>query len=526
MLRIEVAGELRVTSNDAEVELPSSRKTRALLAYLALNPRPQRRDWLSELLWELPDDPRGALRWSLSRLRSALKHEASMPIDADRERVWLIADRFTTDLSHFGHLADLGSSAAEQDIIRALTELRQPILAGLDLPQQQTFQAWLTAERDAANVLRSRLLSNLAIVLHDRPSQALPWLREWADLEPCEPQAAAALAFALRRLGRTAEAEASTRRYRSEAIRAGIQPSDLAAVNQAPSSSASTRDMESRFADRQRVQFCRTGDGVRIAFASVGRGPPLLKAANWLNHLELDWDAPTWAPLFRELSREHCFTRYDGRGNGLSDWKVPDLSFDAMVGDLEAVVEASALERFPLLGISQGCAVAIEFAARHPEKVSHLVLWGGYAAGWRIGASPDLVAEREAIITLVRQGWGREDPTYRRIFSSTFIPSATNDEMDWFDDFQRRTTSAENAAHFLEVFSSLDVRHRLKDIQAPTLVMHAKGDRRIPVASSGEIAAGIAGAEFVAVESDNHILLGREPASADFIQHVRQFLAH
>jgi pimeloyl-ACP methyl ester carboxylesterase len=276
---------------------------------------------------------------------------------------------------------------------------------------------------------------------------------------------------------------------------------------------------------RQTIQFCQASDGVRLAYACVGNGPPLVKAANWLNHLELDWDAPIWAPLFQELARDHMFVRYDERGNGMSQCKVADISFDAFVRDLETVVDAAGIERFPLLGISQGCAVAIEYAVRHPERVSHLILWGGYAAGWRINATPDVIEEREAIITLVRQGWGRTDAAYRQVVTATFMPSATAEELDWFNIIQRQTVGALNAARYLEVFADIDVRGILKDVQTPTLVMHARGDQRIPLSVGGKLAAEIPGAEFVTLDSDNHLLLGREPASLAFVAHVRQFLS-
>lgn len=515
-------GALAVSRSGRAIVLPASRKTRALLAYLALNPRPQRRDWLCELLWEVPDDPRGALRWSLSRLRSTVAGDGSDVIAADRERVWMEADAIATDLTAIRSLVDKLDTADIAAMQEAASRLRQPLLAGLDLPRQPAFQAWLTAERDEVGALRTRLLRALAGRLADQPGEALPWLREWVEVEPCEPAPALALDAALKRLGRFDEAAAAERRYRSEAQAAGLAPIPFGSP--APAHDPLAGRSAPRLLDRQKVGFCTAADGARIAYASVGSGPPLVKAANWLNHLELDWDAPIWAPLFRELARDHCFTRYDERGNGLSDWTVKTLSFDSFVSDLEAVVAATGVQRFPLLGISQGCAVAIEYAARHPEKVSHLILWGGYATGWRVNATPELCAEREAIITLVRQGWGREDPAYRHIFSSTFMPDATAEEMKWFDDFQRRTTSAGNAARFLEVFADIDVRHRLAEVRAPTLVMHAKGDRRIPLASGGELAAHIPGAEFIALDSDNHILLGREPASAEFVAQVRQFI--
>jgi pimeloyl-ACP methyl ester carboxylesterase len=275
----------------------------------------------------------------------------------------------------------------------------------------------------------------------------------------------------------------------------------------------------------QRLGFARAADGVRIAWATVGEGPPLLKAANWLNHLERDWDSPVWAPLFHDLARDHRFIRYDERGNGMSDWQVDDLGFEALVADLETVVDAAGLSRFPLLGLSQGVAVAIAYAARHPERVSQLILWGGYAAGWRVVGSPAEQAERAAQITLVRSGWGRDDPSYRQIFSRAFMPSATADELARFDEFQRLTTSARNAARFLETFADIDVRHLLGQVQCPTLVLHARGDRRVPLEQGARIAAGIRNARFLTLDTNNHLLLGTEPAALDFVAAVRGFLA-
>jgi pimeloyl-ACP methyl ester carboxylesterase len=267
-------------------------------------------------------------------------------------------------------------------------------------------------------------------------------------------------------------------------------------------------------------------DDISLAWATVGspENPPLVKAANWLSHLELDWEAPIWSPLFRELARTFHFIRYDERGCGLSDWDVAEISFESFVSDLELVVDAAGLDRFPLLGISQGAAVSIEYAVRHPDRVSHLILFGGYAAGWRHVATPDEVREREAVMVLTETGWGRTNPSYRHLFSQTFMPSATAEELQWFDEFQRLTTSPENAVRFLDAFATIDVRDRLKDVRAPTLVIHSRDDMRIPMSSGREIAARIPDAEFVGLESRNHLLIGREPASAEFLNTVRRFL--
>ena len=181
----------------------------------------------------------------------------------------------------------------------------------------------------------------------------------------------------------------------------------------------------------QQIHFCQAKDGVQLAYARIGQGLPLVKTGHWMTHIEFDFEGPIWRQLYRELSRDHCFIRYDARGNGLSDREVPDVSFDDFVGDLEAVVDAAGIERFALLGISQGCAVSIAYAVLHPERVSHLVLLGGYAVGWKKRARTE--AEREAgdaMLTLMRLGWGQENPAFRQMFTSQFIPGGTKDQAE------------------------------------------------------------------------------------------------
>lgn len=530
-MRIDVLGGLTVRDDSATLPLPASRKTRALLAYLALTRQPQRREHLCELLWEVPDDPRGALRWSLSKLRGIMNAPGRTLIDADRDQVWIDADAVAIDLLEYQRLLDRPGSEEPgiEDLGSAAAALRQPLLAGLDLPNQQGFQAWLTAVRDEAEWTHRRLLMRLALDGGLSPDETLPWCREWFRCDPLNARAASALMRTLVRMGRSGEADAIAERYRGSAREAGLAENEIRSIDTAAAPDehvdAQSRQTDTRLLQRQAIRFCTTPDGVRIAYATIGQGPPLVKAANWLNHVELDWYSPIWAPLFRELARDYCFIRYDERGNGVSDWHVPDLSFEAFVRDLEAVMDATTSGPVPLLGLSQGCAVAIEYATRHPGRVSHLILWGGYAEGWRVNASPEERAEREAIFTLVRQGWGRPDPAYRNLFSRTFTPSATSEELDWFNDFQRETISPDNAVRFLEIFADIDVRHRLAQITAPTLVMHARGDQRIPLAYGRAVAAGIPGAEFVVLDSDDHLLLGREPASDAFIAHIRRFLA-
>jgi len=523
-LRIDTLGELAVFRDGERLALPASKRARALLAYLALTARPHRRDRLCEVFWEIPDDPRGALRWALSKLRSVVNDEGADRLVADRERVALDTAAIDVDVQRL--LSELNDPALSVEQLQAIAEqLQEPLLEGIDLPDQSLFQQWLTAERKAAMRLRAKALGRLARHADLPPHEAIAWTRAWLDVEPFDTVAATQLMTQLEQLGDILELERTsrelTKRFRNAAIR--WSPTTRVDAPQPAEGDGDTAQVRQLLA-RQKVQFCTASDGVRIAYASVGQGVPIVKAANWLSHLELDWDAPIWSPLFRELARYHYFVRYDERGNGLSDWDVGELSQEAFVADLETVVEATGLERFALLGISQGAAVSIEYAVRHPQRVSHLILFGAYAAGWRIGATPATIKEREAVMTLTSSGWGQDNPAYRQIFSSTFMPSATGEELGWFNEFQRRTASPANAVRFLSAFGDIDVRDRLTEVSVPTLVIHSLGDRRIPVTIGRDIAAAIPNAEFLGLESDGHLLLGREPASQVFVDAVSEFI--
>lgn len=285
-------------------------------------------------------------------------------------------------------------------------------------------------------------------------------------------------------------------------------------------------DVQGRRAARpaQSIRFCKAFDGVSIAYATVGDGPPLVKTANWMNHLEHDWESPVWRPFFDAMSARHTLIRYDERGNGLSDWTVEDFSLEAMVADLEAVVDAVGLERFPLLGLSQGCAVSIEYAARHPEKVSKLVLYGGYARGWR-SAPPHVQKRTEAMITLMQDGWGSDNPAFRQLFTSVFIPDATREIQDWFNEMQRVTTSPKNAVALMNALGEVDVSKRLSDVKAPALVIHPRGDLTVPYKRAREMAVGIEGARFVTLENRNHVPLPHHATTRRMIQEIEAFLA-
>lgn len=275
---------------------------------------------------------------------------------------------------------------------------------------------------------------------------------------------------------------------------------------------------------RQEIRFCTASDGTRIAYSTVGNGPPLVKAANFLNHLEYEWESPVWKHWIHEISRRHLFVRYDERGCGLSDWQIPDLSFDAWVRDLETVVDALGTDQFDLLGISQGGAVAAAYAAKHPERVRHLILFGAFECGWQVRGDARAIDEWTALITLLRLGWGRNNPVFRHIFTSRFIPDAGPEQMEWFDNLQQVSASPENAARLMEEISKLDVRAWLAGIRAPTIIFHPEGDAVIPFDEGRRLAAAIRGATFVPLPSRNHLVLEQEPAWDVLLRELGEFL--
>jgi pimeloyl-ACP methyl ester carboxylesterase len=275
----------------------------------------------------------------------------------------------------------------------------------------------------------------------------------------------------------------------------------------------------------QQIRFCTARDGTRLAYATLGEGPPLVKAANWLSHLELDWRFDVWRHWLPLFSRRHTLVRYDARGNGLSDWAPPELSFERFVSDLASVFDAAGVDRAPVVGLSQGASVAVTYAARHPERVSALILIGGCARGWRAKNHPSLARKFEAMMVLMRDGWGRQNPAFRQIFTTTFFPDADQKITDDFNELQRVTTSPQNAAALLSALGDIDVRDDLPRVKVPTLVLHGRDDAVVPMKDGVELASGIAGARFVPLESRNHVVLPTEPAWARFSSEIETFLA-
>lgn len=528
-LEIRLIGELAVFKNGEPVALPQSKKTRALLVYLILNKGAHRRERLCEIFWDIPDDPRGSLRWSLSKLRTIVNEDDAERIKADRNVV-----SFEPANAHVDYILaeEIVENGLEKTPVSQLAELSRKFETGfledLALSGQPEFETWRLSQQERARKVYGTILHEWTSRLAENPSAQADRLYEHIRIEPYDIALHEQLISALARAGRKKEIERQLA-LSKEAL-AAIEDVDLsrldkAAITPAGGGAAPLEKTPQEASLRQEIRFCKTNDGLQIAYASVGKGPPLVKTANWLNHLEFDWESPVWSHVFHALSNGRQFLRYDARGNGLSDWHITDFSIERQVEDLEAVVGAAGLDKFPLIGISQGCAISALYAARHPEKVTKLILYGGYARGWKIGRSKKYARETQAMITLIRTGWGQDNPVFRQMFAGLFMPDAPAENHQWFNELQRMTTSPANAAALLEALGVVDVRDCLPTIKAPTLVLHAQGDMRVPFDAGREFAAGIRDAQFVALETNNHLIPESDLAWPRFVEAVDAFLS-
>jgi pimeloyl-ACP methyl ester carboxylesterase/DNA-binding CsgD family transcriptional regulator len=273
------------------------------------------------------------------------------------------------------------------------------------------------------------------------------------------------------------------------------------------------------------IRFCKTADGVQIAYAVGGNGLNLVKTPTWLNHLELDVTTPVWRPWIEQMSRTFRLVRYDARGCGLSDRNIQSNSFATYGLDLEAVVNATGMRRFALFGASQGGPIAIDYAARHPEQVSHLILYGTYLRGsLKRDASPQAVEQAHLMLKLVELGWGQDNSAFRQVFAAQFIPDSTLEQLRAFDEIQRQTVSPETATRLLASFYEIDVSSQACKLVCPTIVLHSRDDARIPFEEGRKVASAIQGAEFVSLQSRNHILLDHQPAWHQFFDEIAGFM--
>ncbi|MBB5572328.1 MULTISPECIES: alpha/beta hydrolase [Rhizobium] len=494
-LTIKVLGELNVTRQGQLLPLPQSKKTRALLAYLAVVGRPQRREHLCKMFWEVPDDPRASLRWSLHKLRPIVNTEGHVRLHADHNSVLLSPQTVEVDFNGLACLRPADLDVLDTETLESLaTTFRGEFLEGLCLQHCPNFEAWRLYHRDRALRAHMAILRALIRRLQDSPERAN------------------AYSLVLDRLTEEIAAVGLPGRW--------SEPSVSATFETAVPSPPVTPSKRS-----QEIRFCKTTDGVTIAYAVCGQGSPIVRAAHWMSHLQYDWESPVWRHWIDALSEKTKLIRYDERGNGLSDWVAEEISFKAMIADLESVVDAAGLDRFTLLGVSQSCAVSVAYAVRHPERVSGLILYGGFVKGWRKRSDSHEVATHEAMTALIREGWGQNNPVFRHLFTAMFIPGADQVQMDWFDELQRISVSPINAGRLHEAFGEIDVSDVLSQVTIPTLVLHARKDAVVPFQSGREFATGIPGARFVDLDSANHILLANEPAFEQFIREVTRFVA-
>ncbi len=276
----------------------------------------------------------------------------------------------------------------------------------------------------------------------------------------------------------------------------------------------------------QAIRLLTARDGVRLAVAEIGVGRPLVRTAHWLSHLEYDWDSPIWRDFLAELARDRTLVRYDERGTGLSDRAVADISFEAMVSDLETVVDDLGLERFALLGMSQGAAISIAYTVRHPERVTAMVLCGGYARGHaHRGRTPEQQHDAELLLELIRSGWGTQNPKFRRVFATMFLPDGTPAQYAAFDELQRVSATPEIAYRLRSMFDRIDVTRLCPQVTTPTLVMHVRDDAVVPFEEGRLLAALIPHSRFVPLEGTSHMLLPGQPAWASFFAELRAFVA-
>ncbi|WP_151983174.1 alpha/beta fold hydrolase, partial [Rhizobium sp. EC-SD404] len=423
---------------------------------------------------------------------------------ADRNSVAIAPGAVATDINFVQAMSAKPFDTLNRAELEALANsFRGRFLDDLSLPRCPNFEAWRIAHANELEILHLKALRRLVETLSaNEPDTALRYAQELHGLAPEEPE-----------LSRMVDMLAKSARTRSVS---GPPP----AIEPTPPLD-NARDAED--AVQMVVRDCTTRDGVRVAYAMTGSGPPMVRAAHWMSHLRFDTQSPVWRHWIRELSARNTLIRYDERGNGMSQWDVEDISFDAMVADLESIVDAAGYDKVVLLGVSQGCAISVAYAVRHPERVRGLALYGGYVKGWRARGDPEEIRLREAMATLMRQGWGSDDPVFRQVFTSTFIPGATREQMDWYNELQRMTVTPENAYRLAESFADIDVTDLLGRVAVPTLVMHAKGDRVVPIASGCAFASGIPNARYVELESNNHILLESEPAFTRFIDNLKRF---
>ncbi len=302
------------------------------------------------------------------------------------------------------------------------------------------------------------------------------------------------------------DAAVRLRREGLHSLKGIAQPIEVLAVD---FSDAAINARRAGFARNQEIRFCSTKDNVRLAWTVNGNGPTVVKAPNWIGHLELDWRNPGFAPLLTAIAEKWRLVRFDQRGNGLSDWDVDEIQFERFVDDLECIFDAAQVERAPIIAISQGGAIAAAFAARCPARVSAIVMIGAFVQGRTKRPSKRELAQ--ALRAMMAAGWGDEYPSLRDLLANVIIPTASEEERRQVAEDMRRIISPQNVARFREAVDNIDITALLGDVACPCLVLHCSGDRMQPVEQGRAFAAGLPNARFIAYDSPNHTPVESDP---------------
>lgn len=419
--------------------------------------------------------------------------------------------------------------ACRQGLASAVDIYQADFLSGFSLSDSPAFDEWQLLQTEALRRDLAWALETLVDTheVRDDRTQAIAYAQRWVHLDPLHEPAQRRLIALYIRNGLQAEAY---RQYQAcEGLLAkelGVEPEPetrelYEEIRKGRPSAASAPPQR----PEQDIKFFLGFDGARIAYATVGNGPPLIMTATFLRHLEYDWQSPIWQHWLDALTRSHTLIRYDERGCGLSDWDVNEISFEAWVRDLEGLVDHLGLDRFRLLALSQGGAVAIAYAVRHPEKVSHLILHGAYARGRFHRADNPLAAEEaQTLLSLTRLGWGQDNAAFRQVFSLQLMPEATKEQLAWYDELMRISMTPENAVRAEGIMYQINVMDFLPQVVTPTLVTHCRYDQGVPFNEGRILASHIPGARFVPLDSKNHLLLPGEPAWEYFVQEVHRFV--
>lgn len=530
---------IRDTSDNKEIEFPT-RKAKALFIFLAMSPNTRAsREKLAGIFWgrSADEQARASLRQTLASLRKILNINNQCLIDSNSDDVYLASDLFHVDALLFEEQSDNEVTNTEN----AVNLYKGEFLDGFSI-KEDIFETWLREKREQLSELAKQKMRNLAEYWNSSGEldKALFITKRILNIDPLNENAHQTL---MHLYTLTGQRELALKQYKFcekvlkdeldvdpqqktiELYQKILDKTPL--IDDVSISTHLTPVLHDNYVHKnnieQEIRYCVSSDNVRIAYAIAGNGTPIIKCGNWLTHLEHDWDTPIWRHLMQHLASTHTLVRYDARGNGLSDWDVDKINVDVFINDLETVANASGYKKFILLGTSQGCAISAAYAARNPDRVSHLVLYGGFAAGWN-KRNNEYKERGKAFLTLIEQGWGQDNPIFRQMFTSLFLPDGAHEQIVWFNDLQKKSAPPENAMRFYEALGDINVAKELPKITTPTLVMHCKYDAMVPFVAGQDLAKRISNSKFVALQGRNHLMLEQEPAWEQFKNEFNSFI--